>query len=161
MISLLSKGNLVAILRNEEKWEILICLNESLKIERFVYEKSINRLLKELSNYYHRSIIDDKKILSEEYGIKQKVPMLIHPNHLLLFQTTSLNHPKCTIFNYFCIHKYKKIEKNTLLELCIPYKNNKIIIDEKILISCDIRTIHNQMKRCFEIDKVVKERYIF
>ena len=160
MNSLLSKGKLVAILRNEGKWELLVSLYDSFKIERFSYKKSINKLLKELSSYYHCNIIENKKLISDLYGIKQKVPILIQPNNILLFQTTSFDHPKCILLNYFYIHKYRKMNNYTYVDFCVPYKNTKIILNDGIYIPCDRRTIHNQFKRCLEIEKTLRERNI-
>ena len=160
MKSLLSKGKLVAILRNEEKWEILLFLNENLEFQRFSYDKSINCLLKEISNYYHRSILDDRKIISKQYGYDQKVPMMINANDLLLFPTRSLENKHCVLLNYYCIHEYKKKDKNTLIEFCIPYNNSKIILNERLLVKCDIRTIKNQILRCIKINDTLKQRNV-
>lgn len=159
MISLLSKGNLLAILRNEEKWEILISLNDSFKVEKYTYGKSINKLLKELANYYHRAFIEERKIICSQYGFQKKVPILINSN-IMLFQTRSLDHPKCILLNYFCINKFQKNGKNTYIDFCIPYKNKKILIDDGILIPSDVRTIRDQFKRCLKIENTLKERNV-
>lgn len=160
MKSLLSRGKIVAILRNEGKNEILLFLNEDCKLQRFYYEKSINCLFKELSNYYHRSILEDRKIISKEYGYDQKVPMIINANDLLLFPTKSIENTNCVLLNYYCINEYKKKDKNTLIEFCIPYNNSKIILNEKLLVNCDIRTIKHQISRCVTINNTLKQRNI-
>ena len=160
MISLLSKGNLLAVLRNEEKWEILISLNDSFKIERFIYNKSINKLLKELACYYHRSFIEERKIMSEQYDFQQKIPILINPGNILLFQTRSLDHSQCILLNYYCINKYKKVNDNIYIDFCVPFKNKKIILNDGIYIHIDRRTIDNQYKRCQRIENTLKERNI-
>ena len=128
------------------------------------------KLIKELCAHHELDFDGCRKAVSMNHGFKQKIPVLIKENWLLLYPLKSLRDKDCIWINYYAVRRISGNAEQSTLEFGRRASFSERMIQRALArpdqskskasysFAFDVRMIRQQTDRCRRVDDFVKQR---
>lgn len=140
--------HIIAIIKQKNK--TLVFYFENSELKQVVLDFSIHKVIRGLCEYYHTSFEEALSYMKKKTNFKQKVPIFLCDS--IYFPTQGNKNPQAWI-NFKYISDVKAINGYQSMIVVKPFMLIPSTIEYKILISCSVRVIKRQIKRCEDVYK--------